>query len=61
MRSLHIALLGAPRVEVDGAPLVVDTRKATAMLAFLAVTGGPHARPVLADLLWPSADPERST
>ena len=60
MRSLRIELLGAPLVEVDGAPLAVDTRKATAMLAFLAVTGDAHARTLLADLLWPSADPERS-
>jgi DNA-binding SARP family transcriptional activator len=60
VRSLHIALLGAPRVDVDGAPLAVDTRKATAILAFLAVTGDAHARTLLADLLWPSADPERS-
>jgi DNA-binding SARP family transcriptional activator len=60
MRSLNISLLGAPRIEVDGQPLVVDTRKATAMLAFLAVSGHPHARAVIAGLLWPEADPERS-
>ena len=30
------------------------------MLAFLAVTGHAHARAVLANLLWPDADPERS-
>ncbi len=60
MRSLSIALLGAPRVEVDSQPLVVDTRKATAVLAFLAVTGHTHTRAVIANLLWPDADPERS-
>jgi DNA-binding SARP family transcriptional activator len=60
VRSLRIALLGAPRIEVDGQPLVVDTRKATAALAFLAVTGHTHTRAVLANLLWPDADPERS-
>lgn len=60
MRSLSIALLGAPRIEVDAQPLVVDTRKATAVLAFLAVTGHTHTRAVIANLLWPDADPERS-
>jgi DNA-binding SARP family transcriptional activator len=60
MKSLSISLLGAPRVEVEGAPLSVDTRKATAMLAFLAVTGHSQARAVVADLLWPEADAGRS-
>jgi len=60
VRSLSIALLGAPRIEVDAQPLVVDTRKATAVLAFLAVTGHTHTRAVIANLLWPDADPERS-
>jgi DNA-binding SARP family transcriptional activator len=60
VKSLSIALLGAPRIEVDAQPLVVDTRKATAVLAFLAVTGHTHTRAVIANLLWPDADPERS-
>ncbi|HEY1775955.1 MAG TPA: AAA family ATPase [Solirubrobacteraceae bacterium] len=60
MRSLSMALLGAPRVEVDGQPLAVDTRKATALLAFLALTGHAHARALLAELLWPDSDPDRS-
>ena len=61
VRTLRISLLGAPAVEVDGEPLVVDTRKAVAMLAFLAVTGHAHSRTVVADLLWPGLDPERSS
>lgn len=60
MKSLSIALLGAPQVEVDGAPLSVDTRKATAMLAFLAVTGSSQSRSVVADLLWPEIDVGRA-
>ena len=60
VRSLRIELLGAPLVEVDGEPLAVDTRKATAMLAYLAVSGHAQARAVLSELLWPTADPERS-
>ncbi|MGH2852515.1 MAG: AfsR/SARP family transcriptional regulator, partial [Solirubrobacteraceae bacterium] len=40
--------------------MAVDTRKATALLAVLAVGGRPQARSTLADLLWPDADPERA-
>jgi DNA-binding SARP family transcriptional activator/tetratricopeptide (TPR) repeat protein len=60
VKSLKISLLGAPRVEVDGLQLGVDTRKAVAMLAFLAVTGHTHSRAVIADLLWPELDGERA-
>src|SRR5580692_6374900 len=60
VNPLRMSLLGAPRIIVDGQPLSVDTRKATAMLAYLAVTGHTHTRAVIANLLWPDADPERS-
>lgn len=50
---LDIRLLGTPVIEVDGTPLRVDTRKATALLAYLAVTARPHEREHLAALLWP--------
>ncbi len=58
--TLTIALLGAPRIEVDGAPLRVDTRKAVALLAFLAVTGHAHSRDRLTALLWPEYDDDRA-
>ncbi len=45
---------------VDGAPLQVDTRKAVALLAYLAVEGGEHPRDRLVELLWPDGDPEKS-
>lgn len=52
---LHIEILGPVRVELDGAPLVVDTRKAIALLAYLAVTGRPASRETVAALLWPES------
>ena len=60
MHPLRISLLGTPLIEVDGRPLEVDTRKATAMLAHLAVTGHPQSREVVAALLWPEFDIDRS-
>ena len=56
MTELSISVLGPPAVEVDGAPIEVDTRKATALVVYLAVTGRPHRRDSLATLLWPDRD-----
>ncbi len=57
--ELSLALLGPPVVRRDGTPVTFDTRKATALLALLAVTGREHSREHLADLLWPDADSAR--
>src|SRR5215218_7041193 len=56
MPELRLAVLGPPRVELDGAAVEVDTRKAVALLAYLAVTGERHERTALAGLLWPEYD-----
>lgn len=56
MGRLRVALLGPPDVRVAGRPLRVDTRKAVALLAYLAATGRRHGRDELAALLWPDAD-----
>ncbi len=58
--QLRIALLGPPSIDVDGRPLDVDTRKATALLAYLAFTGRPARRDSLAALLWPETSPDRA-
>jgi DNA-binding SARP family transcriptional activator len=57
---LKLHLLGTPRIERDGAPVEVDTRKAIALLAYLAVTNQPHSRDALAALFWPDYDQTRA-
>jgi DNA-binding SARP family transcriptional activator len=57
---LRVELPGPVRVEIGGAPLVVDTRKAIALLAFLAITGRPVTRETVAALLWPESDESRA-
>jgi predicted ATPase/DNA-binding SARP family transcriptional activator len=54
--ELTLALLGPPRVECDGAPVQVDTRKAIALLAYLAMSGERLGRDLVAGMLWPDAD-----
>lgn len=53
-------LLGPPSIERDGTPIEPDTRKAIALLAYLAVTGQAQGRDRLAALLWPESDQERA-
>jgi DNA-binding SARP family transcriptional activator/Tfp pilus assembly protein PilF len=59
-RVIEVRLLGPPRVERDGDRVAFDTRKAVALLAYLAVTDRARSRDALADLLWPGTDPERA-
>jgi DNA-binding SARP family transcriptional activator len=56
MSRLALFLLGPPRIERDGVLISVDTRKAIALLAYLAVTHQRHSRDILASLLWPEYD-----
>ncbi len=56
--GLEIRVLGPVDIRVDGAPLVVDTRKAVAILVLLGVEGRPYARDELAAMLWPESDDE---
>ncbi len=60
MPRLHLFLLGHPRIELDGEPVNLVTRKATALLVYLAVTGGSHGRDSLVNLLWPDYDGTRA-
>ena len=55
-----LLLRGPPRIETDGSPLEVDTRKAVALLAYLALTQRRHTRDALCALLWPEHGQTRS-
>jgi DNA-binding SARP family transcriptional activator len=59
MSRLNLKLLGGFEVEGDlGRPLAVPTRKAQALLAYLALTPGQtRPRDDLAALLWPDTAP----
>ena len=56
MSGLVINLFGPPRIELAGVPINVDTRKAIALIAYLAVTRQQHSRDSLATLLWSEND-----
>ena len=45
MKSLRLLLLGPPRLERNDQILEVDTRKATALLAYLALSGSRPSPP----------------
>ncbi|MGD2147872.1 MAG: BTAD domain-containing putative transcriptional regulator, partial [Anaerolineae bacterium] len=51
--KLELALLGTVVIRREGLPATdLRSRKAQALLCYLAVTGRPHSRPALAGLLW---------
>ena len=60
-RGIVIAVLGSPRIERDGRPVTFDTRKAVALLCYLAVTARSQRRETLAALLWPDISIESDT
>lgn len=56
---LEIRLMGTPSVTVEQAPLEVDTRKAIAILAFVAVEGSA-SRDSLISMFWPESPTDRA-
>ena len=56
MDDLRLYFLGPPRFERGDQLLDTDTRKATALLAYLALSGERQTRDALAALLWPDFD-----
>ena len=60
MLRTTISLLGTPRIEHDSVPVEVDTRKAIALVAYLAVSKQSQTRDALAGLLWPEYSQSRA-
>lgn len=56
-----IKLFGPPKIITDTGPLKFETRKAIALLAYLAIEGReqPVSRNMLSDLLWPATDAKK--
>lgn len=58
---LEIRTLGGLSIVLDGVPLAgLASRKATALLLYLAFTRGPHSREVLAEFLWEEQSQEQA-
>lgn len=60
MADLKLFLFGPPRIELNGAPVDIQRRKAVAILVYLAVSEQAHSREALATFFWPDLDPQRS-
>lgn len=60
MGMLSLSLLGSPAVHHAGQPVNFATRKALALLIYLALEEGSHSREKLMALFWPESDTERA-
>src|SRR2546428_2828760 len=58
MSQLHLSVLGTPVVKHGEHTLTFSTRKALALLVYLAVEGGTHPRKTLSESFWPELDAE---
>jgi DNA-binding SARP family transcriptional activator len=59
MTRLRLAFLGSPEIYYHDQPLTFRTRKALALLIYLATEGGQHPREKLTALFWPDSDAGR--
>ena len=57
---LKMLFLGAPRIELDNQQVHLQTRKACALLAYLALTKQEQSRDMLLNLLWPDHDGDKA-
>jgi len=56
MKNFKLFWLGLPIIECDNAAIHLETRKATALPAFLGLPSAPPSRESLATLFWPEFD-----
>jgi DNA-binding SARP family transcriptional activator len=56
LTGLRLSWLGTPLIELDGQPIHLETRKATALLAYCCLSPQNLSREVLANLFWPEYD-----
>ena len=59
MCQLQLSLFGVPIVKHGETTLTFSTRKALALLVYLALEGGAHPRKILSESFWPELDAER--
>ena len=55
MTTLHLHLLGNPQILLDSQPITIKSRKARAILFYVAMADAPVARAKLVGLLWPDS------
>lgn len=60
MRQIELRFLGLPQIAHAGNPVDFGTRKAVALLAYVAATGQAHTRDALVSLLWPEYEQDRA-
>ena len=60
MADVQVYLLGTPRIEYQGSPVRIERRKGLALAAYLALSGQPQSRDIIASLLWPELDDEHA-
>jgi len=58
--QLHVNLMGPPEVRLGDRSLAFPTRKTLALLIYLALADGQQPRELLAALLWPESNQDRS-
>ncbi len=57
---VRLSWLGQPRIELGAEPVRLDTRKTTALLAYLSLADHPVSRERLAAMFWPEFDQVRA-
>ena len=60
MPKVQLRLFGPPRLEVNGVPIALETRKTMALLAYLVMSQTEQSRESLAALLWPEQNEQNA-